>query len=219
MTESSPPGQRFYEIDHLLTAYARSGSTFSDTAEVPGPGLTSYLRVVARDPARGATAVQQIDDLLAVGLFAEEIADEVDPLPRIQPPAGMSVEDCLRIARDHIYRVLQEPSQVQRVNPQNRWEWKETFPFLSQLLGAYFGQDFPDWYATWEEAIDDYLGDMGGEEARHTAEEVTEFLTIVESDQELKQATHILGLELLPPRGMTLRRWLESMRHRITSTT
>ncbi|KUL24491.1 contact-dependent growth inhibition system immunity protein [Streptomyces regalis] len=219
MTESSPPGQRFYEIDHLLTAYARSGFTFSDTAEVPSPGLTSYLRVVARDPARGATAVQQIDDLLAVGLFAEEIADEVDPLPRIQPPVGMSVEDCLRIARDHIHRVLQDPSQVQHVNPQNRWEWKETFPLLSQLLGAYFCQDFPDWYATWEEAIDDYLGDMGGEEARRAAEEITEILAIVDSDQELKQATHILGLELLPPRGMTLRRWLENMRYRITSTT
>ncbi|MBC2907982.1 contact-dependent growth inhibition system immunity protein [Streptomyces cupreus] len=219
MTEPGPPGQRFYEIDHLLTAYARHGSTFSDTAAAPGPGLASYLRVVARDPARGARAVQQIDDLLAVGLFAEEIADEVDPLPRIQPPAGMSVEDCLRVARDYINRVLQDPSQVPLVKPQNRWEWKETFPFLSQLLGAYFCQDFPDWYATWEEAIDDYVGDMGGEESGRVAEEITEFLALVESDQELKQATHMLGLELLPPKGMKLRRWLENMRHRITSTT
>ncbi|CCK29135.1 hypothetical protein BN159_4756 [Streptomyces davaonensis JCM 4913] len=103
------------------------------------------------------------------------------------------------------------------MNSQNAWEWNERFLALSQLLGAYFCQDFPDWYGSWEEAIDDYLGDMDGEEAGRAAEEITQILAIVTSDQELKQATHILGLELLPPRGMTLRRWLEGMRHRISS--
>ncbi|MFI9823834.1 contact-dependent growth inhibition system immunity protein [Streptomyces sp. NPDC052013] len=217
MTEAGPPVQRFHEIDYILSAYASNGFTYSDAADVPGPGLAPYLRLVARDPARGTTAVQQIDDLLAIGLSAEEIADEVNALPRIQPPAGMTIEDCLRIARDHIDRFLQDQSQAHRLKPRNQQEWEERFPMLDQLLGAYFCQDFPDWYATWQEAIDDYVAGMGGEEAGHAAEEITELLTLVDSAEELEQATHILGLELLPPRGMTLRRWLENMRHRITS--
>ncbi|MEV8596628.1 contact-dependent growth inhibition system immunity protein [Streptomyces sp. NPDC052012] len=215
MTEAGPPAQRFHEIHHVLSAYASSGFTYSDAADVPGPGLAPYLRLVARDPARGATAVQQIDELLAIGLSAEGIADEVNALPRIQPPAGMTVEDCLRIARDQIHRALQD----RRLKPRSPQEWEERFPILDQLLGAYFCQDFPCWYATWQEAIDDYVGDMSGEEAGDAAEEITELLALVDSDQELKQATHILGLELLPPRGMTLRRWLEGMRQRIISKT
>ncbi|MCT7353739.1 contact-dependent growth inhibition system immunity protein [Streptomyces sp. 15-116A] len=129
----------------------------------------------------------------------------------------MSIEDCLHIAREHVHRSLLGLSQ--RVKPQNERERQERFPTLGRLLGAYFCQDFPDWYATWEEAIDDYLSAMDEEEAEDTAEEIADLLALVDSNQELAQATDILGLEHRPPRGMTLRRWLESMRHRITSTT
>ncbi|MFF4802759.1 contact-dependent growth inhibition system immunity protein [Streptomyces sp. NPDC001351] len=191
---------------------------FSDTAEAPGPGLASYLRIVARDPARGVVAVQQLDEILTIGLFSEEIADEIAWLPEIRPPMGMSVEDCLRISRSHISRVLQDPSQVSQENPQNSWEWKERFPALGQLLGAYLNQDFPDFYDSWQEAVDDYRNEMDGDDVRNSVNEITELLAIVRSDEELEQATDALGLELLPPKGTNLRQWLESMRHRMTAT-
>lgn len=219
MNSPLPPGQRFYEVSGLLETYANTGFVFSDTAEAPGPGLASYLRIVARDPARGVVAVQQLDELLTIGLFSEEIADEIAWLPEIRPPMGMSVEDCLRISRNHISRVLQDPTQVPQMNPQNSWEWKERFPALGQLFGAYLNQDCPDFYASWEEAIDDYRNEMDAEDVRNSANEITELLTIVRSDQELDQASDALGLELLPPTGTTLRQWLENMRYRITSTT
>jgi hypothetical protein len=210
-----PPGQRFYEVSELLESYANSGFVFSDTAEEPGPGLASYLRIVARDPARGAVAVQQLDDLLAVGLFSEEIADEIAWLPEIEPPMGMSVEDCLRIARDHISEVLQAPSRVPQKNPQNSWEWKERFPNLGQLFGAYLNQDCPDFYDSWEEAVDDYRSELIEDEVRRSVNEITELLTIVPSEEQLNLATKAIGLEILPPTGKSLKQWLEIMRARI----
>lgn len=217
MNQAPPPEPRFYELSDLLEAYANTGFMFSDTAETPGPGLTSYLRIAARDPARAATAVQQIDDLLSVGLFSEEIADNVENLPHIRPPMGTSVEDCLRIARDHLNRFLQDPSQVPLVNPQNNWEWNERFPELSQLLGAYFHQDFSSFYASRDEALDEYVTESLPEERAQVVQEIDELLTMASSDQELDTATTALGLDLLPPQGMSLAQWLELIRQRITA--
>ncbi|BFO17218.1 hypothetical protein SHKM778_36060 [Streptomyces sp. KM77-8] len=41
--------------------------------------------------------------------------------------------------------------------PQSRWEYRERFPELSQFLGGHFHQDFFDEYASYTEAVDDYL--------------------------------------------------------------
>ena len=217
MSQALPPGERFCELGELLTAYTYTGFTFSDTAEDPGPALASYLRIAARNPARAATAVQQIDDLLSVGLFSEEIADEVDDLPHIRPPMGTSVEDCLRIVRDHLHRLLQEPSRLPQVNPQNSWEWNERFPELSQLLGAYFHQDFSHFYDSRDEALDEYVGAATPEDRAQAVQEFGELLTMVSSDQELETATTALGLDLLPPQGMTLRQWLEFVQNRVAT--
>ncbi|WP_369387197.1 contact-dependent growth inhibition system immunity protein [Streptomyces sp. CG1] len=217
MSQALPPGQRFDELSDLLEAYAYAGFTFSDTAETPGPGLGSYLRIAARDPARAARAVHQIDDLLAVGLFSEEIADEVEDLPQIRPPMGRSVEDCLRIVRDHLYRFLEDTSRVLQVNPQNSWEWNERFPALSQLLGAYFHRDFTYLYDSRDEALDEYVSEAEPEDRAQAVQELGELLTMVSSDQELHTAAAALGLDLLPPQGMSLRQWLELIRHRIAT--
>lgn len=217
MSQALPPEQRFHELSDLLAAYANTGFTFSDTAETPGPGLASYLRIAARDPARAVTAVDQIEDLLSVGLFSEEIADNVENLPHIRPPMGTSVEDCLRIVRDHLYRFLQDPSQVPLVNPQNSWEWNERFPELSQLLGAYFHQNFSYFYDSRDEALDEYVGESLPEDRAKAAQELGELLTMVSSDQELHTAANALGLGLIPPQGMSLRQWLELIRHRIAA--
>ncbi|WP_026151259.1 contact-dependent growth inhibition system immunity protein [Streptomyces prunicolor] len=215
MSQALPPGQRFYELGDLLKAYTYTGFTFSDTAETPGPGLASYLRIAARDPVRATTALQQIDDLLSVGLFSDEIADEVEDLPHIRPPMGKNVEDCLRIVRGHLERLLQDPSQVPQMNPQNSWEWNERFPELSQLLGAYFHRDFSNIYDSRDEALDEYVSESAPEERTQGVQELGELLTMVSSDQELHTAATALGLDLLPPQGMALRQWLELIQHRI----
>ncbi|MER6234404.1 contact-dependent growth inhibition system immunity protein [Streptomyces sp. NPDC001663] len=217
MSQEFPPEHRFYELSDLLEAYANTGFTFSDTAETPGPGLASYLRIAARDPARAETAVRQIDDLLSVGLFSEEIADEVENLPHIRPPMGTSVEDCLRITRDHLYRFLQDPSQIPLINPQNHWEWNERFPELGQLLGAYFHQNFSYFYNSRDEALDEYVSESLPEDLAQAARELDELLSMVSSDQELHTAANALGLGLLPPEGMTLRQWLEFIQNRVAT--
>ncbi|MFI6440002.1 contact-dependent growth inhibition system immunity protein [Streptomyces sp. NPDC050759] len=217
MNQAPPPEPRFYELGELLEAYANTGFMFSDTAETPGPALASYLRIAARDPARAATAVRQIEELISIGLFSEEIADDVEDLPHIRPPMGTSVEDCLRVARDHLNRFLQDPSQIPPVNPQNNWEWNERFPALSQLLGAYFHQDFSSFYDSREEALDEYVSEVLPEDRAQAAQEIIELLTMVSSDQELDTAATALGLDLLPPDGMSLRQWLELIRHRIAA--
>ncbi|MGY6023156.1 contact-dependent growth inhibition system immunity protein [Streptomyces spinosirectus] len=216
MTQEPPSQGRFYELAELLNAYTYTDLSFSDTPETPGPGLASYLRTAARDPARAETAVQQIEDLLSVGLFSDEIADDVDDLPHINPPLGKSVEDCLRVVRDHLYRFLQDPARVPQMNPQTRWEWDERFPELGQLLGGYFHQNFPDFYGSRDEALDEYIAELPREDREKTAQEIKELLDIAQSEQELDTATSALGLGLLPPDGMTLRQWLEFVRQRIS---
>ncbi|MGW5468127.1 contact-dependent growth inhibition system immunity protein [Streptomyces chartreusis] len=217
MSQAVPSEPRFYELSDLLKAYAYSGFTFTDTAETPGPGLASYLRIAARDPARAETAVQQIDELLSVGLFSEEIAEDVENIPHIRPPMGTSVEDCLRITREHLHRFLQDPSRVPQMNPQNAWEWNERFPELSQFLGAYLHRNYSEFYASPEAAIDEYVSEAEPEDRVQATQEITELLTMVSSDQELDTATTALGLDLLPPQGTSLRQWLELIRRRITA--
>ncbi|MFD0249391.1 contact-dependent growth inhibition system immunity protein [Streptomyces sp. NPDC127113] len=217
MSQALPPGQRFYELSDMLAAYAHVDFTFSDTAEAPGPALSAYLRMAARDPGRAATAVQQIDDLLSVGLFSEEIADEVEHLPHIRPPMGTSVEDCLRVVKDHLHRFLRDPSRTPQANPQSSWEWNERFPSLGQLLGAYFHRDFSYIYESREEALDEYVGEADPQDREQAAQEIGELLEMVSSEQELRTATTALGLDLLPPQGMSLRKWLESIRRSITA--
>ncbi|MFE5816710.1 contact-dependent growth inhibition system immunity protein [Streptomyces sp. NPDC056479] len=217
MSQAPPLEPRFYELGELLEAYADAGFMFTDTAETPGPGLASYLRIAARDPARAVTAVRQIDELLSIGLFSEEIADDVEDLPHIRPPLGTSVEDCLRIAREHLNRFLEDPSRVPQMNPQNHWEWNERFPQLSQFLGAYLHQNYSEFYASPEDAIDEYVVEHDPQVRTQAAQEITELLTMVSSDQELHTATTALGLDLLPPDGVSLQQWLELMRQKITA--
>ncbi|MEU5752593.1 contact-dependent growth inhibition system immunity protein [Streptomyces sp. NPDC047829] len=216
MSHPFPPGQRFHELSDLLGSYANVDFTFSDTADAPGPALSAYLRTAARDPARATTAIRQIDDLLSIGLFSEEIADEVECLPHIRPPMGTSVEDCLRVVRDHLHRFLRDPSRIPQVNPQSSWEWNERFPSLGQLLGAYFHRDFSDIYASREEALGEYVSETPPEDRAQAAQEIGELLAMVSSDQELITAGTALGLDVLPPRGTTLRTWLESVSRRIS---
>ncbi|MFE3637954.1 hypothetical protein [Streptomyces sp. NPDC059168] len=70
---------RFHELRQLLRAYEQPGHAFDDTLEAAGTALSAYLRAASYAPERAAEAAREIKDLLARGLFNEEIADDVDP--------------------------------------------------------------------------------------------------------------------------------------------
>lgn len=103
------------------------------------------------------------------------------------------------------------------MNPQNAWEWNERLPALSQFLGAYLHQNYSEFYASPEAAIDAYVSEAEPDDRAHAAREIAELLTMVSSDEELDTATTALGLDLLPPEGTSLRQWLELIRRRITA--
>ncbi|MFE2471123.1 contact-dependent growth inhibition system immunity protein [Streptomyces mirabilis] len=216
----APIHDRFTELHDLLQAYEWSGNTFDDTMEAPGAALTSYLRVVAAKPQRAAAAVRELDDLLAVGLFSDEVADDVDLLPHIEPPSGVSVEDCLRVIRHHLSHFLAKPSADGSTHrPQTAWEWRERFPALAHLLGSYFHQDFSAEYQSHAEAVDDYLALESPEDHRAAATDIDAFIAANPNDDDLTEAARVLGLRIAPPKGVPLRQWLIDIRDILTHHT
>ncbi|MFH8973575.1 contact-dependent growth inhibition system immunity protein [Streptomyces sp. NPDC017890] len=211
MTLSPGPGFRFYEVQELLEAYAAHDYTFTDTPEAPGPALSAYLRIVSTDPQRAITAVHQLDGILRAGLFSPEIADDIELFPKIEPPSGHGVEDCLRIIREHLVRHLGSPAPQSRTLPQNKWECRERFPELNQFLGAHFHQDFSDEYTSHAEAIDDYLSGASGTDLDQLGRDISGLLAMAATDKDLKRAVSLLGMDVSPPSGLGVRRWLEEV--------
>ncbi|MET8243603.1 contact-dependent growth inhibition system immunity protein [Streptomyces sp. NPDC005202] len=210
----TPVDDRFQELRQLLQAYEQPGYTFDDTLEAPGTALSAYLRVAAFAPERAAAAVREIQDLLAVGLFSDEIAEDVELLPHIRPPRGVSVEDCLGVIQTHLESFLAAPPPPRStVRPKIAWEWRKRFPALAHFLGAYFYQDsLMVEYSSHAEAVDDYLSGEPQEDVEKTAAEIGEFLTLNPSDEELDEAATTLGLYEPPPAGVSLRQWLMDVR-------
>ncbi|MFI9064562.1 contact-dependent growth inhibition system immunity protein [Streptomyces sp. NPDC053429] len=197
----------------METEYGGSASAAALGAEGRrGAALSAYLRQAALDPAPAAEVAAEIDDLLAVGLFSEAIADDVDLLPHISPPRGETVESCLALVGSHLRQFLAEPVAPPQSPPQTAREWKERFPDLSQLLGAYFHQDFSLEYSSHREALDDYVSDASESDLRKVADEIHDFLMLNESDQALKKSSAVLGLGVSPPHGVRLRQWLADVR-------
>ncbi|MEU2378713.1 contact-dependent growth inhibition system immunity protein [Streptomyces misionensis] len=210
----TPVDDRFQELRQLLQAYEQPGYTFDDTLEAPGTALSAYLRAAAFAPERAAAAVREIQDLLAVGLFNNEIAEDVELLPHIRPPRGVSVEDCLRVIQQHLERFLAAPPPpLSTIRPKISWEWRKRFPALSHFFGAYFYQDsLKVEYSSHAEAVDDYLSGEPQEDVEKTASEIGEFLTLNPSDEELDEAATTLGLYEPPPADVSLRQWLMDIR-------
>ncbi|MBV2356442.1 hypothetical protein KUM39_19010 [Streptomyces sp. J2-1] len=202
---------RFPEVHDLLHAYASAGYAFTDTPQEPGEALQSYIRQAVRAPGLLDTVIAEIDDLLAVGLFSEQIADEVATLPHIKPPADRTVEQCLALARDHLDRIRHGGDYEHAETPRTHWEWAKQFPEVQDLLGGYFHQNFSKFYASHREALADYLDANGPETIDEAAKEIGTLLALVEGDNELDQATQILGLQVYPPEDVPLRRWLRDM--------
>ncbi|MFR0352830.1 contact-dependent growth inhibition system immunity protein [Streptomyces sediminimaris] len=85
------------------------------------------------------------------------------------------------------------------------------------MLGAYFHRDFSYVYDSYDEALDEYLSAAAPEERAQAIQEIGELLAMVSSDEELHTATTALGLDLLPPDGLSHREWLQQIRRRITA--
>ncbi|KIE23159.1 hypothetical protein LK08_31500 [Streptomyces sp. MUSC 125] len=203
--------ERFPQLHELLNSYAFAGNTFTDTAETPGPALQAYVRQALRAPGLLDEVIGEIDDLLQVGLFSDEIADDVDILPHVEPLEGRTVEQCLGIARTHLERIRNGGTYQRSDVPQTDWEWRRQFPELGHLLAGYFHQDFSRFYASHREALDDYFTGNPPEMFAEAAEEIRSFTELVTSDSELDQAAQILGLQIYPPEGVPLRRWLQDI--------
>jgi hypothetical protein len=208
--------ERFPELHELLNSYAFAGNTFTDTVEEPGPALQAYVRQAVRKPGLLDQVIAEIDDLLQVGLFSDEIADDVDILPHVDPPAGCTVEQCLTLIRSHLERIRNGGAYQHSGLPQTDWEWWKQFPELRHLLAAYFHQDFSRFYASHREALDDYFSGNPTDDLAEAAREITSFLYLVESDSELDEAAQVLGLMVYPPEGVSLRQWLTDVQSIIT---
>ncbi|MFF8727273.1 contact-dependent growth inhibition system immunity protein [Streptomyces sp. NPDC015171] len=210
----TPTDDRFHELRRLLQAYEQPGYGFDDTLEAPGPALSAYLRVAAFAPERATAVVREIQELLAAGLFSDEIADHVELLPHIHPPQGVGVEDCLRVIQQHLERFLAAPPQPRpAVRPTISWEWRERFPALAHLLGGYFYQDSLRLeYGSHAEAVDDYLAGEPDEDLKTAAAEISDFLALNQATDELREALAVLGLEEPPPAGVSLRQWLTDLK-------
>ncbi|MET8954373.1 contact-dependent growth inhibition system immunity protein [Streptomyces sp. NPDC004393] len=155
--------------------------------------------------------IAEIDDLMQVGLFSEEIADDVDLLPHINPPAGHTVEQCLATIRSHLDRIRNGGAYEKSAVPQTDWEWTKQFPETWTLLGAHFNQEFSRFYTSHREALDDHLSLNDEESLNELVKELEYFLSVIQSDAELERAADILGLQVYPPKGVPLRQWLTEM--------
>ncbi|MGV9567855.1 contact-dependent growth inhibition system immunity protein [Streptomyces sp. NPDC003480] len=206
---------RFPELQELLDSYASAGWTFTDTPEEAGPALQAYVRYAVNIPGLLDGVISEIDDLLQVGLFSDEIADDVDLLPHINPPAGRSVEECLALIRNHLDRVRDGGPYEESALPQTDWEWNKRFYELGQLLGAYFHQYFSQEYESHKDALDDYLSCNPSEAQLQAARDIGRLLSLVQDDSELNRVTKILGLWVYPPEGLSLRQWLTEMQDTI----
>ncbi|WP_225098107.1 contact-dependent growth inhibition system immunity protein [Streptomyces sp. CoH27] len=96
------------------------------------------------------------------------------------------------------------------------WEWRERFPALAHFLGAYFHQDFGLEYQSHAEAVDDYLSGEPRDEVLAAASEISDFLSLNRSDDDLEEATDVLGLCIEPPDEVSLRQWLTDIQGIIT---
>ncbi|SOD85502.1 contact-dependent growth inhibition system immunity protein [Streptomyces sp. Ag109_G2-15] len=210
----TPVDDRFQELRQLLRAYEKPGYAFDDTLEAPGSALSAYLRMAAFAPERAAAALREIQDLLMVGLFSDEIADDVELLPHIHPPRGVGVEDCLRVIQQHLERFLAAPPPPRpSLRPKSRWEWRERLPAMGHFLGAYFYQDSLKLeYCSHAEAVDDYLSGEPTEDIEKAAAEIGECLALNQSEDELREAATTLGLHGPLPTGVSLRQWLTDIR-------
>jgi len=208
--------ERFPALHELLDSYADAGYFFTDTPEEPGVALQAYVRQAMRMPETLVTVIAEINDLLQVGLFSDEIADDVDLLPHVEPPAGSTVEQCLTVIRSHLERIKSGGAYQHSALPQTNWEWRKQFPELWHLLAGYFHQEFSRFYTSHQEALGDYLSGNSEDTFVEADRELSSILSLVGSDSELDRATEVLGLMVYPPDGLSLRQWLIDMQGAIT---
>ena len=101
--------------------------------------------------------------------------------------------------------------------PETSWEWRERFPNLHNLLGGYYHQNVSDVYPGLsrnnldEVVLADYFATHWGYEVAATVFEIDELLAMGSGAEFLKTATSELGLEIVPPGGLSYEEWLSTI--------
>ncbi|MEZ0094818.1 contact-dependent growth inhibition system immunity protein [Streptacidiphilus sp. EB129] len=136
-----PPSPALWQAHHaalrdLLEAYA--GMPTDDAPGAPSAALGEYLgAMLLVDPTGPAVAAAQLRRLAGGGASAAASAPMLPWPPMADRFAWM--ETVADLIESSVASGNAAPVDV----PGTGWAWRRRFPQLFQLLGGYFGQDFP----------------------------------------------------------------------------
>lgn len=211
--------ERLPELRLLLNAYSSvpREERFTDSPESPSKVMRSYLRMATFYPGRAFRATAEILEVLKHGLDDPDIMSDMATMPHILPPDGRTREDCLRMMIPHLVAFTESGEKVVVGVPETSWEWRERMPNLSGLLGGYFHQDVSYIHPSRSDGVDDeailedYFTHAWGYEVAAAVFEINELLAMSSDQDFLRTAMKNLGLEVVPPRGLSHGEWLTAI--------
>ncbi|GAA1990260.1 contact-dependent growth inhibition system immunity protein [Catenulispora subtropica] len=217
--DDAPWAERLPELRLLLDAYSsvQRQERFTDTPDSPSKAMRSYLRMAIFYPGRAFRATAEILDTLKRGLDDPEVMSEMASMMPILAPDGRTREDCLRMMIPHLVAFTEAGERAVVGKPETSWEWRERLPNLSTLLGGYYHQDVsyehpgPDGTLDEEAVLADYFATKSHDEAAATVFEINELLAMGSDEKFLDMATSKLGVEVVPPPGLSHEEWLSAI--------
>ncbi|MBS2532203.1 hypothetical protein KGQ20_05405 [Catenulispora sp. NF23] len=214
--DDAPWAERLPELRLLLEAYSSVPlqERFTDTPDSPSKAMRSYLRMATFYPGRAFRATAEILDTLKRGLDDPEVTADMDSMSRMIVPDGRTREDCLTAMIPHLVAFTEGGEQAAVQKPETRWEWRERFPNLGNLLGSYYHQDIGYVYgnnATSEVILADYFTTNWPYEVAAAVSEIDELLAMGSDEDFLEMATSMLGRQVRPSRGLSHGEWLSSI--------
>jgi hypothetical protein len=162
-------------------------------------------------------ATAEILDTLKRGLEDPQVVSDMATMPRMNVPDGRTREDCLRMMVPHLVAFTEAGEQAVASVPETSWEWRERLPNLSNLLGGYYHQDVGYVYpglkrdSLDEVVLADYFATNPHDEVAAAVFEINELLAMGSDENFFKMAATELGLELIPPSGLSYERWLSTV--------
>ena len=217
--DDAPWAERLPELRLLLEAYSSvpHQEQFTDAPGSPSKAMRSYLRMATFYPGRAFRATAEILDTLKRGLDDALVMSEMESMVGIVAPDGRTREDCLMMMIPHLVAFTEVGEQAVVGTPETSWEWRERLPNLHNLLGGYYHQNVSDVYPGLnrnnldEVVLADYFATHWGYEVAATLFEIDELLAMGSGEEFFKPATSELGLEIVPPGGLSHEEWLSTI--------